>query len=122
LFCDKINASGAISIKVQALNLQKHYKNILEITTYRILTEMVNNTLKHAGATEISISLVQKSSKLFVHYTDNGIGFDYERMLQSPDKGMGLDNTISRINSVGGSCRIQSSKGNGFSADIELNV
>jgi len=121
-FCDKINASGTIFIKVQALNLQKHYKSTLEITIYRMLTEMVNNTLKHAEATEISISLAQKNSKLFVYYKDNGIGFDYEKMLNSPDKGMGLDNTISRINSIGGNCKIESSTGNGFSADITLAV
>jgi len=121
-FCDKINASGAISIKVQALNLKKHYKNTLEITIYRMLTEMVNNTLKHARATEISISLVQKNSKLFVYYKDNGTGFDYEKMISSADKGMGLDNTISRIKSIGGSCDIVSSDGNGFFASIEVNA
>jgi len=121
-FCDKINASATISIKVQALNLQNHFKNAIEITIYHMLTEMVNNTLKHAKATEINISLVQKNSKLFVHYKDNGIGFGYEKMLNSPDKGMGLDNTISRINSIGGNCKIESSEGNGFSADIALSV
>ena len=121
-FCDKINASGNIKIDVQSISFKKHYKNTIEITIYRILTEMINNTLKHAEATSISISLAQKANKLFITYKDNGKGFDYESMLNSTKKGMGLDNTISRINSIGGHCTIKSSAGNGFFAGIELSV
>ena len=121
-FCDKINASGNIKIDVHSVNFKKHYKNTIEITIYRILTEMINNTLKHANATSISISLAQKANKLFITYTDNGKGFDYESMLNSTEKGMGIDNTISRVNSIGGHCIIKSSTGNGFFASIELGI
>lgn len=121
-FCDKINSSGNIKIEVQSINFKKHHKNTLEVSLYRILTEMVNNTLKHAEATEVNISLTEKANKLFVTYTDNGKGFDYEAMLNSEEKGMGLDNTISRINSIGGICTIKSSVGKGYFANIKLDV
>lgn len=121
-FCDKINSSGNIKIDVQSINFKKHYKNTVEITIYRILTEMINNTLKHAEATRIDISLTEKTNKLFVTYKDNGKGFDYGSIIGSPEKGMGLDNTISRINSIGGKCTIESKKGKGFFAGIEVVV
>ncbi len=121
-FTDRINASRKIKIKVRTINLDKHFKSNVEITLFRILTEMINNTLKHAEATEIIISLIQKSNKLIVNYKDNGVGFDYEKMMHSTDKGMGLDNTISRVNSIGGICNIQSSKGKGFTAAIEIEL
>jgi len=121
-FCDKINASGKISIKVNSTNFSQRLSNTDEISLYRVLTEMINNTLKHAEATEINISLLKKADKLFVTYRDNGKGFDFEEVISSSNKGMGLDNTISRINSIGGKCTIKSKPGEGFFAGIEVDA
>ena len=121
-FSDKINSSGNLKIDVQSVNFKKHYKNTIEITIYRILTEMINNTIKHAEATLVSISLIEKNNTLFVTYNDNGKGFDYDTMIKSSEKGMGLDNTISRINSISGSCSINSKVGEGFFAKIEVSI
>ncbi len=121
-FSDKINASGTIKIDVQTVNFKKHYKSTIEITLYRILTEMINNTLKHAEASEVNISLTENNNKLLVTYNDDGKGFEYEAVIKSSEKGMGLDNTISRINSIGGSCSINSKTGKGFSANIEVSI
>jgi len=121
-FCDKINSSGNIKIEVESINFKKHYKNTVEITLYRILTEMINNTLKHAESSLVKISLSENNNKIFITYKDNGKGFDYQLMLNSPDKGMGLDNAISRINSIDGTCIVESEVGKGFFAEIEVNV
>jgi two-component system, NarL family, sensor kinase len=117
---DKINSSGNIVVDVKSLNFKKHYKISIAITLYRILTEMLNNTLKHGNASQIKIVLTEKSNKLLVTYTDDGNGFDYESEIRSSSKGIGLDNMISRVNSIGGKCSIQSSPGKGFSAAIDV--
>ncbi len=119
---DKINSSGNMIVDVKSVNFEKHYKSSIEITLYRVLTEMINNTLKHSNASQISIILTQKNKKLFITYTDNGIGFDLELVKASDSRGMGLDNMSSRINSIGGKCSLESSSGNGFSAAIEVSV
>ncbi|NOY49994.1 MAG: tetratricopeptide repeat protein [Chlorobi bacterium] len=121
-FADKINATSQIKIEIIAKNIKKHYPNSLEMNLYRILTEMINNTLKHASASEIKISLVQKSDKMFISYYDNGRGFDYEKVMKSGNKGMGLENTLGRISSIGGKCSMKSKPGSGFFAGIELIV
>jgi len=121
-FCDKINSSGNIQIEVESINFKKHHKNTVEITLYRILTEMINNTLKHAEASLVKISLSENNNKIFITYKDNGKGFDYQLMLNSPDKGMGLDNAISRINSIDGTCIVESEVGKGFFAEIEVVI
>ncbi len=121
-FSEKINISGNISIKVKSENTKKHYKSTTEITLYRILTEMINNTLKHANASLISISLIQENNYLHITYSDDGIGFDYDKMIRSSQKGSGLDNTISRVNSVGGTCTISSKTGKGFNASIKVAI
>jgi len=86
-----------------------------------MLTEMINNTLKHAEATEVNITLAENNNKLLLTYKDNGIGFNYQSMLNLPKKGMGLDNSISRINSIGGICTIESEDGKGFFAEIKVS-
>ncbi|RLD80543.1 MAG: hypothetical protein DRJ10_07270 [Bacteroidetes bacterium] len=121
-FSDKINSSGNLKIDVQSVNFKKHYKSTIEITIYRILTEMINNTIKHAEATLVNISLIEKNKTLLVTYYDNGKGFDYDAMIKSSEKGMGLDNTISRINSISGTCSINSKVGEGFFAKIEVST
>ncbi|MCF6171235.1 MAG: sensor histidine kinase [Bacteroidales bacterium] len=120
-FSDKINSSGNIKIEVQSANFKKHHKHSVEITLYRILTEMTNNTLKHAAATRIDISLTGKGNKLFIVYKDNGRGFDFDAVSKSGKKGMGLNNMRSRINSIGGECTIKSKPGTGFFAGIEVD-
>jgi len=121
-FCDKINSSGNIQIEVESINFNKHYKSTVEITLYHILTEMINNTLKHAEATKVNIFFTERDKKLILSYKDNGKGFDYKSMLNSSKKGMGLDSAISRISSIGGISTIESKVGYGFSAGIEVAI
>jgi signal transduction histidine kinase len=119
-YCDKINASGKIKIILKSDKLEKHYKETIEITLFRVLAEMINNTLKHSGAKQININITGTSGKISVFYTDNGNGFDYGSIQKLPKKGMGLNNIKSRINSIGGKCTIESSKGKGFQSRIEV--
>ncbi len=121
-FADNINATSKIKIDIKATNIKTHYKNSIEMNLYRVLTEMINNTIKHASASEVQISFIQKPDKLFITYNDNGKGFDYEEVIKSKDKGMGLGNTLGRISSIGGKCTIKSKPGAGFFAGIELAV
>jgi len=119
-FCDKINSSGKINITLSSINFNNRLKSTYEINLFRILTELINNTLKHAGASKIEISFTVKGNKLFVTYKDNGKGFNYEKTMSSNKKGLGLNNTLNRIQSMGGKCEIKSSEGGGFFAGIEL--
>ena len=119
---EKINASGQIAIKFNTSGLQQHYEEVIELSVYRVLTEMINNTLKHAEASSVSISLLEKNNKLLVNYKDNGKGFDYKTTLASGKRGLGLKNILSRIGMMGGKHLITSEKGMGFSAFIELDM
>ncbi len=121
-YCDKINASGKIKIELTTHNLKKHYSDTLEITLFRVLTEMINNSLKHSGASKIHISFIEENKQIFVTYSDNGKGFDYAAVSESNEKGMGLNNIISRIDSIGGKCTMESSPGKGFFAKIVLDT
>lgn len=120
-FAEKISRSGSLKIRVHAFNAPNSLNNTLDISLYRILTELINNTIKHAQATEVNISFAQKSSFFIVTYADNGIGFEYEKISQEK-KGMGLNNIINRVQALDGIINVQSSPGNGFKLSIKIKT
>ena len=71
-----------------------------ELNVYRILQELINNTLKHANATEISITFENNASNFVITYMDNGKGIDHSELPQK--KGIGLKNIESRLSVLSG--------------------
>lgn len=91
----------------------------VEVILYRVICELVNNSLKHSGATEASLSLQYDGVAITLDYGDNGRGFS-----PSADggEGMGLSNMSSRINTLNGVLNIKSSRGAGMSASAKVIV
>lgn len=82
------------------------------IHIYRILMEIIHNTLKHAKATELRIELNAKNKNLNIYAEDNGCGFNY--LLQSEMySGLGLRNLLSRTEILGGNMYLDSGLGKG---------
>lgn len=96
----------------------KRYNYNLEVVLYRILCELINNTLKHASASKIEISLYGNENNMELYYEDNGIGFDTNDSFE----GMGLLNINSRVKSLHGEINIKSKHNNGFFLRITLPV
>ncbi len=117
-------ANSPIKVVFKADISDKRYDYDLEINVYRIVTELLNNSAKHAGPAVINLTLKEQNSWLIVEYLDDGKGMEPDRI---PDKdthltGMGLDNIYSRVKSLDGSVSVESSPGNGFYAYIEIPV
>ena len=103
-----------------ATNLRgERYNTDIEVIMYRVVCELVTNSLKHSGCSEIRLSLSASGDLLELQYTDNGRGFNPQAMM---DCGMGLSNINSRINSLNGEFDIRSSKGKGMTATVKVNV
>lgn len=91
----------------------------IKISCYRIVSELMNNSLKHANPTAIQLKMNQTDQYLHVHYNDNGQGFsNFQNNKNEPVTGMGFNNIISRIKSLKGMYHIETSPGNGFSIEI----
>jgi PAS domain S-box-containing protein len=104
-------------------NSSERFGHLLETTLYRITTELINNTIKHAKASNIEIELNYQKELFLVtfSYTDNGIGFD----LTNTDKnknGLGLLNIQYRVDILKGKLQIETSPGTGLKISIELPV
>jgi signal transduction histidine kinase len=91
------------------------------INLYRIIQEIVHNTIKHARATELTIDLKQESRRIVLSATDNGIGFNYENKSEEA-RGLGLRNLLSRIEIIGGQMYFESRKGKGTSYIFEIPI
>ena len=88
------------------------------IALYRIAQEAINNTLKHAEASEITMSLTEFDDQVVFYYKDNGKGFDFQKVYR--DQGKGLKNIQERIGILGGTVSIHSNDGTTIEAEIPV--
>ncbi|MBK3519581.1 PAS domain-containing protein [Carboxylicivirga marina] len=92
-----------------------------ELALYRCITEMFNNTIKHANATRIELLVSQPKSEIIICYADNGIGFNLDES-RNGKMGIGISNMQNRIETIGGQIRIMSVPGNGTTVIIRLKA
>ena len=90
-----------------------------EIHLYRMIQEIVNNAIKHSGASKLDINLFSNNNKLVVTLKDNGRGFSTEQAT-ADNKGLGLKNILSRIDILRGDLYLASDSTNGTSYTIEI--
>ncbi len=98
---------------------ERRVDNKVEVAVYRIVSELVNNALKHSGADTINVQLIMESDRVSVVVEDNGKGFDSK--VEEEKEGNGLKNVRSRVSSLGGKLEIISSPGKGTEVNVEFN-
>jgi signal transduction histidine kinase len=91
-----------------------HLSSVKGINLFRIVQEAINNALKYAKASEISISVTETEKNLIIKISDNGIGFD----LNSIELGNGLENMQKRAAEINGKINIQSKINAGTQIEI----
>lgn len=122
-FIHKIKLTKTIQISFEAKNLEERLNQQVEVVIYRVVTELINNTIKHAEAKNIQINLSRENKKLNLIYLDDGKGFDSKKIAIETSAGMGLYNILSRIRSLNGTHSIQSSpESGGMIAVVNVNL
>lgn len=118
-------ADTVVSLKVMAVKLDfretdipDHLDTQRALAIYRVLAELINNTIKHAHASGITIRITTEHNGLRVQYADDGTGFDY--IPGSNNNGIGMKNIESRMNMIGADLVISSSLNKGFTAEIAV--
>lgn len=112
--CDKIEEASPLVINLDTKNLER-LENRLELTLYRILQELLNNTIKHAKATQVNINFMTDNQRLTLIYQDNGQGFDLEKIKQN---GLGLKNIENRVSMIQGELTYNTTLENGMEARV----
>jgi PAS domain S-box-containing protein len=101
---EKIEGNTSITTEFHATDAELRHPSNIEIGLYRILQELVNNTLKHAEAKCISIDLeyVRDEEILRLLYADDGKGLPSKSRKKHGQTGFGLQNMDSRVKSLKG--------------------
>ncbi len=119
-FVKKVNETKKINIEFESDLQNIRFDNNTEITLYRIVCELINNTIKHADAKNININILKHRSSLIIQYSDDGIGFSQELHDNENPKGMGLSNISSRIKSINGVLVLNSNPNEGINVFIKV--
>lgn len=118
-FCDGINYSGRLLIEPRfteeaaALNLP----DTVALALYRVLTELVQNTVKHAKASTVVLACFLSEGEYRLDYYDDGVGLPPGT---AAGQGMGLRNMESRLGMIGAGYHIGNHEGKGFRMQIDL--
>jgi signal transduction histidine kinase/tetratricopeptide (TPR) repeat protein len=120
-FCNDINQSGALLISYQSIGLDNvEIDQTTAITVYRIVQELINNTMKHAEAKNAIVQVSKTENRLTVTIEDDGKGFD--TAILDRTKGIGWGNIQNRIEFLKGTLDVQSGKDQGTSVHIEFDL
>jgi two-component system, NarL family, sensor histidine kinase UhpB len=114
---ENLTVSTELTIRIKANDhLVENVSNNKKLIMYRIVQEQLNNILKHSGATEALIELKTLRNWVQLNIKDNGVGFDTRKK----NRGIGLNNIISRVEMQNGKMEIVSEPGKGCLLRIEI--
>ncbi|HTE34853.1 MAG TPA: sensor histidine kinase, partial [Chryseolinea sp.] len=118
-FCNDINQSGALRVTYQSIGMENTaIEQTMAITIYRIVQELINNSIKHAAAETAIVQISKTNGDISITVEDDGKGFD--TTLLKGTKGMGWGNIESRVEYLKGKVDVQSEPGKGTSVLIEI--
>lgn len=122
IICDKIDDTGKVSCKIGSTNMESRLDPSMEINIYRICNELINNTLKHSGASKLKVNIQKIKKTVLLTYTDNGKGFNPDLIFSNDEEKMGLRNIVNRVESFGGKYEINSGEGDGVEIKLRFNL
>ena len=118
-FANRIDSIGEIKfiVKIQKGIDEKSLDNVDRINLFRVIQELINKTLKHSQATEMTFVMEKSSDQIFISLEDNGIGFDIE----TAQSGMGMQNIQYRMKMSNINCEYNSKIGEGVKVRMTIN-
>jgi len=117
-FCESMQLSGNTKIICEQFGPDRQLGSIADINVYRIIQELMNNSLVHGKAAQVLVQLTKTADKVLITVEDDGKGFDLDSLKRSP--GIGVTNIRSRVNYFSGKLDIESKRGEGTTINIEL--
>lgn len=117
LLVDRISDSSGLPIKYSCT--VDHFDRNHSVHLYRIAQEILNNVVKHSGATSVSFSVCRREGKIRLEISDNGIGFNAKAVMRQ-SRGSGLRNISERVELMKGLVYLTSGLKKGVTYEIEI--
>lgn len=108
----------------RGINVKDEYHGTLhtnsdqELAIYRVVQELISNTIKHSKAESIEFSIESVENELQLKYADNGIGMD----VSDSSRGMGMLNIESRFSAIQAESNVITTPGQGFKLIARLST
>lgn len=118
--CMLLNKTGAYTTVLHITGEPYPLPEQKELILFRIFQEALNNTIKHAGASQIETTVDFKTDQFALHINDNGKGFDNK--ILNTNNSLGLRNIMNRSDLIGAYYHIDSREGSGTSVSIKLPI
>jgi two-component system, NarL family, sensor kinase len=103
---DKLNKAGQYRVNFTCTSEPVFLNGEKELVIFRMVQEALNNIIKHAKATQITLCMEYSSTQLSITINDNGCGINTTNPTETA-KGTGLGNLKKRAKSVGGHCEVK---------------
>ena len=122
-FSNKID-SKVVHINFESNAFNKRLEENVEVVLYRVVCELINNTMKHAQAHVADINLTIQHKNILLSYSDDGVGFNVNEVVGDnlQVNGMGYSNMLSRVNSIKGRMDVESSPESGTKVLIRVKI
>lgn len=114
---ENLNKTRRINIQFYTNNNKANISQELSFLLFRFMQELLNNTVKHSKAQNISIQIVKEDDYISLLIDDDGIGFNPEKSIKN---GLGIRNIQSRVQLYNGFMSIDSGEGSGTSIHIKM--
>ena len=114
-----VNKADQLKIECWKGGEQFRFNNKKELAIFRIVQELLNNAIKHSGASLIKINSRYAANNLMISVCDNGKGFILD---EKKNSGLGLKNLESRSQIIGAKFKMKSVPGKGTTAIIYLKT
>lgn len=108
-FIQKLKNVSNLKISLNCKIAQKIKKDV-EISLYRVVAELINNTIKYADAENVIVEIEEKDNQIFADFIDDGSGLSadvvVDEEINASKTGLGLFNIKNRIESLNGDFKI----------------
>jgi signal transduction histidine kinase len=115
--CSQIIATNHINVQFTADKDLPRWHSSIELGLYRICMELINNTIKHAAAKNIQITIGQEGQQIIIFsYRDDGRGLMERKQVE----GLGFRNMETRASSIGATLETGNGENGGFRAIVRI--
>ncbi|WP_348810875.1 tetratricopeptide repeat-containing sensor histidine kinase [Flavobacterium maritimum] len=118
--CEKNSNSSIVFEYESSIPTTKRYQEEFEMKIYFIITELLNNVIKHSKATTAKVKIEENNNQLQIQVDDNGQGFDTHNYYTL--EGFGLNQIRARIDTMKGHFAINSKLGIGTTVHLDVPI
>jgi signal transduction histidine kinase len=111
----EVSRRSDMEVEIQSADVSEKIPDEYKICVYRMVQEALNNAARHSSAKNARVTVEQTPDKILVHVSDDGRGFDPQRV-----RGLGILGMEERVRRLGGTFAIDSKPGSGTTVRAEF--